>query len=169
MKKQKKINITIPKETCFFISVDTNKELELIDKENQIYMYKLRNDAFVHSCGCSIAMAYLLQGIDGTTYRTIMCDSNFDKLPGYVQKFIILHEIGHFVNGDENIPVKKRLLALATRPFGILPKTELNADKYAYSKINDKAKSALKFMLCKTDLRFLTKVELVKRIIKIDR
>ena len=144
------------------------EDLKLIDKEHEVYMYKERNDAFVHTCGCAVAMAYNLN-IDGKTYKTIMCDSSFDKLPKYVQKFIILHELGHHVNGDGELPEKERLHALAVRSLSILPEIEVNADKYAYSIMGSKAKSALKFLLCRTNIKLAGKLELMKRIIKIDR
>ena len=167
--RNEKINVMpSEKEERSYILFAHKEDLKLIDKENEIYMLKERKDAYVHTCGCAIAMAINFS-FDGIIYKAIVCDSSFDRLPKYVQKFIVLHEIGHHVNGDGNLSEKEKLRALAGRTIGILPKMKVNADKYAYSVMGEKAKSALKFLLCRTNVKFIAKTELMKRIMKIDR
>ena len=80
------------------------------------------------------------------------------------------HEIGHIVNGDlEKVPnAKSAQLILIGRSFGILPAMEVAADKYAASMVGIKqTRAAMMFLVRRTDLPLISKIEFLRRYIKV--
>lgn len=171
MRKNEKIKVNMKMNEYrahpYFIC--TSDELKLVDEDNQVYMYDKRDSAYVHSCGIVLALCTTIAFGNDKSCKTIICDDGFDKLPKFVQRFLVLHEIGHCVNGDDKLSANERKKIIVQRSFGNLPEIEVNADKYAYSIMGEKAKKALLFLLKKTDLSLISKLEIRKRIKRIDR
>lgn len=118
---------------------------------------------FVHKIGGVIAA--LAIGRDMKT-GLIIKDQFFDKVPEFVQRFILYHEIGHFKNGDVNIDNKKNLkIKNALRSFGISNDMEFNADAFAAKHLGKQTcVNALVWLMHETDLGLISKIEMKQRI-----
>lgn len=103
---------------------------------------------------------------NGNSVNLIVTDDGFAKLPRTVRLFLLSHEVGHVLNGD----LEKETVALKTysRAFGVLPKMEVEADRYAASVVGlDAAKRSILYLVHKTNLPFSTKVEFMRRYYKL--
>lgn len=143
------------------------ENMEEID--DGIFIYKSPVDDYMHPMGIVGAAATKIK-FKTITGKEIVCntivhDSAFEKLPKYVQRFLVSHEIGHIVNGDiDNLTEKESTNLIIKRVLGILPTMEICADSYAASIIGTgNAKESLKWLIRNTDLPIISKIELFRR------
>lgn len=100
--------------------------------------------------------------------NVIITDEIFKEAPRYVQKFFLLHEIGHLNNKDNedcnlNMMDKKNR---NRRLFGLdkYRTSENNADDYASKYVGyDWAYEALSWVLINAKLPLLSKIEIMRR------
>lgn len=148
----------------FNFSLDLFFDHNLTNIERNIYYHEPASDSYLHSRGMALAAAVALD-FNGVIKYAVLHDSAFDKLPDYVKKFFVTHELGHAINGDldkiDDALAKKLIIQ---RTLGILPKIEILADRYAASVVGkDIAKKSLMFMIRNTNLPWNSKLELMKR------
>lgn len=137
---------------------------KLIDIGNNMVIYNERIDD-IHAMGAIFGCMSRL--IDGR--GMIMLDHFFDLFPKNVKKFIIYHEIGHYINGD-GLDEKQMKRETLYRYFGKLPKSECKADEFAVSILGaDSVINSLAFLIKYTDISIFTKIEIWKRIRNIKR
>ena len=150
------------------IELNTNYFSE-VDASKNIYKYQITADEFMHSRGFLLAAAVKVYLKNGMICTLVVHDSLFEKLPNNVQYFLMYHEIGHCINGDlDSLTELDSKIFLIKRALGILPKIEINADKYAASIIGaNKMKEAIMFMIKKTNIPLTSKFELFKRYIRL--
>lgn len=140
---------------------------KMTEIEDAIYIYNEPSDDFLHSkniilCGTTV--------VDFGDFKrnVIVYDSSFYKLPKFVKEAFIQHEVGRIKNNDHILSEKEANKLIIKRLLGILPKMEINADKYAASVIGvDKVKNALSFMINKTNIPFNVRVEFARRYHKL--
>ena len=135
---------------------------------NDIYKYDIAVDEIMHTRGLAL-MAAVKVYYCGTTSNLIMYDTSFEKLPLGVQEFLMYHEIGHIVNKNlDTLTESEAKNLIIKRALFILPKMEVEADKYAASILGtDKVKQIMLFMIKNTNLPFTSKLELLKRYLKL--
>lgn len=132
------------------------------------YKYAIPTDTALHSHGAVLAAASIVTLSNGATCNLIMHDTGFLKLPVYVQKFLNFHEIGHIVHGDLSMTAEQSKKIILQRSFGILPKIETNADKYAASVLGTMVvKKSLLFLVKHTNLPLISKLEMLRRYWKL--
>lgn len=163
----KKIKVCNKKEFSFdgwkFNSFNLFYEHHLVKIAGNVYYNEPTSDDYMHSRGIVLAAAVALN-FNGVKKYAVLHDSYFDNLPEYVKRFFIAHEVGHAANGDLEITESESIKNVIKRVIGILPKMEVEADRYAASIIGkDVVKKAIKFMVMKTNLPLNSKIELVKR------
>lgn len=167
---KKKINVVNQKEMK--ISSFDIPQLFYVDKlislGDNVFLYNEPLDEYLHNKGIILCAAIQIN-FGGDIKNVVLYDSALLKLPDHVQEMFVRHEVGHFVNGDiNNLSPSDATKIIIKRIFGLTPKMEYNADKYAASVIGiSKAKSALSFMINKTNIPFHAKIELIKRYYKI--
>lgn len=170
MKKNKiKVTPKVKFELVYIPEMFFSTNLELIDEKNNIFSYTEDAGRTMHHIGGALAMATKLD-FGSVIHNVVLHDSGFNKLPNYVQEYMMQHEIGHIVNGDlEKVPnAKSAQLILIGRSFGILPAMEVAADKYAASMVGIKqTRAAMMFLVRRTDLPLISKIEFLRRYIKV--
>ena len=134
--------------------------------DDDLYLVDKPCGPFVHKSGGAIAVVDL--GKDMKT-GLIIKDQFFDKVPKFVQRFIVYHEMGHFKNGDVSAGNKKNLkIKNALRSFGISNDMEFNADAFAANHLGKRTcVNALIWLMRETDLGFVSKIDMKQRISKL--
>ena len=133
-----------------------------------LYINKHPRDVELHERGIIFCGLFTLNTFDGRTVAIIFFDSYFIKLPNKVKKFLVYHEIGHYINGDHKISEIDSMSNILKRCVGILPKNELYADKYAAAVVGvDNSIETLRYILLATDVSLISKIELIRRIIAV--
>ena len=140
---------------------------ELVQIVDNVYGYTNteKSTTFLYGKGIILAAITPARDIFGNVFHVVLTDTAFEKLPDFVQQFLIQHEIGHALNGDlEGMTTKKSHMLLIERALGFIPEMEIKADAYA-AKINgiEETKKAIKFLICNTNVPLITKIELLKR------
>lgn len=165
----KKINVYNKKDFSlngFNFSFDMffESNIRKIEGSENVYYHEPASDTYLHSRGIVLAAAVAMD-FNGIRKHVILHDSAFDKVPNYVKKFFVAHEAGHAINGDlDNIDEDLAKKLILQRAFGILPKMEIEADRYAASIMGkDIAKKSLMFMIRNTNLPWISKLEMIKR------
>lgn len=140
---------------------------KMIEMEEGIYLYNEPMDYFLHSKNIILCASTIVDFGDFKR-NVIVYDTAFNELPKYVRDTCIYHEIGRIKNNDHNLNAKECRKLVIKRMIGILPKMEINADKYAASVLGTfKVKNALSFMINKTNIPLTTRVELARRYHKL--
>lgn len=155
----------------------TLNELKKVNGHEEVYYCEKEKGSHLRSTGAALAMVQnvkftnfsLMGGHQTFDAPVIMHDEAFELLPKFVQKFLLYHEIGHVVNDDINISEEESKRLIVKRAFGVLPKMEVKADAYAASVVGvDSARKALQFLIDKTDIPMISKIECRRRIRKIN-
>lgn len=114
----------------------------------------IKNRLFM--CKSNTVFAAMTLSVFGTPL--IIVDDFFGMMPKSVQRFIVMHEVGHYVNGDLHEVDSKEKAKEEKKGKSIY---EIKADRFAASKIgSEEALNALKCMrdscskgvLCKKDI-----------------
>ena len=118
----------------------------------------IKNRLFM--CKSNTVFAAMTLSVFGTPL--IIIDEFFGMMPKSVQRFIVMHEVGHYVNGDlHEVDSKEKAKEEKKRRKKGESIYEIKADRFAASKIGSKeALNALKCMrdscskgvLCKKDI-----------------
>ena len=134
--------------------------------EDGLYIVDKPCGPYVHKSGGIIAVASLAKDMETVL---IIKDQFFDKVPNFVQRFVLYHEIGHYKNGDVKIENKKNAKKKnILRSLGISNDMEFKADAFAAEHIGKMTCiNALTWMMKETDIGFTSKMDMKQRISKL--
>lgn len=154
------------REMIEYRNIPTSVEIFIGDvtkMDDDLYLVNKPCGPFVHKNNGAIASVALATDMKS---GLIIKDQFFDKVPKFVQRFVIYHEIGHYKNGDINPGNKHNLdKAKILRSFGISNEMEFKADEFAAKHIGVRTCiNALIWQMKETDLGLISKIEMKQRI-----
>ena len=159
--KKIRLKMKVLKDFISYQGVPTEYEMFIPMNEctkvmDNVYIINKPSSEFVHKTNGVFAVC--TKNTDGM--RFIITDEFFDILPDMVKRFTLYHELGHIFNDHEY--TKKDMVK---REFGMLLQHEKEADKFAAETIGYKnAMKSLYWLIRNTDLPFISKLEMMKRI-----
>lgn len=131
-----------------------------IQTVDDIDIYVVHHGEYIHKYNTIVAgFANLDNGSNA-----IIVDTIYEEAPSYVQKFFLLHEIGHFKNND-NLNMMNRSNR-TKRLLGFLRYVDAEnaADEYAANTIGYSwSYESLSWILINVKLPILSKIELIRR------
>lgn len=154
------------KEMLGYQNIPTSVEFfagKVTEMDDGLYLVDKPCGPFVHKSGGVIACVAI-----ATDMKTglIVKDQFFNRVPNFVQRFVLYHEIGHYKNGDIRIENKKNMKRKnALRSLGISNDMEFKADAFAAKHLGkNTCIKALAWMMKETDLGLASKIDMKQRI-----
>ena len=109
------------------------KEWETIDNipTGDGYLPIVYAPEFMYNQQLSIVAATKLQLADGSICSGIVVDNGYLKITENLQILFLLHELGHIINGDIELPKEELDQINHDRLNGLMPEMEFLADEFA--------------------------------------